>query len=133
MRVVKIFKALQRSAQKRPVFTSKEDLHGNKELDLNSHLIEDSESTFFVKVAGDSMIKAGISDGALLVVDRSLTAKHEQIIMAKLNGDFTVRRLIKTKDRIILSPENPAYQGIEITPEMDFSIWGVVTNIIHQV
>ena len=101
-------------------------------LDLNKHLIPKPASTFFVRVSGDSMVLAGINDGDILVVDRSLEAKNGSIVIAVLNGELTVKRLKLEEGRCYLKPENDSYEKIKVTPEMDFSIWGVVTSVIHQ-
>ena len=101
-------------------------------LDLNKHLIKHKEATFFVRAAGDSMINAGIFPDDLLIVDRSLEAKSGSIVIAVLNGELTVKRLIIKPDGPILCPENPNYPCIPFTSFDDFSIWGVVTNVIHS-
>lgn len=103
-----------------------------KTIDFNTHLIRNRHSTFCLRVHGDSMINAGIFDNDILIVDRSLTAQNDHIVIASLNGEFTVKRLIKTTTNIQLHPENPRYQPITITKEHDFKIWGVVTNVIHK-
>jgi DNA polymerase V len=103
-----------------------------KSLDLNEHLIHHKEATFFVRASGDSMINAGIKEGDLLIVDKSLEPKHESIVIAVIYGEFTVKRLIKKNGKIFLQPENDKYQPIEVTEEMDFQVWGIVTNIIHN-
>lgn len=100
-------------------------------LDLNEHLIKHPAATFFVKVSGDSMVGAGIFDGDLLVVDRALEAKSDSIVLAVVNGEFTVKRLRKIKNKITLLPENPKHRPIEITDGMDFAVWGVVAHVIH--
>jgi len=100
-------------------------------LDLNEHLIKHPAATFFVKVSGDSMVGAGIFDGDLLVVDRALEAKNDSIVLAVVNGEFTVKRLRKIKNKITLLPENPKHRPIEITDGMDFTVWGVVAHVIH--
>lgn len=101
-------------------------------LDLNTHLIPKPATSFCVKVSGDSMILAGINDGDILVVDRSLEAKNGSIVIAVLNSELTVKRLSIEAGRCYLKPENNAYEPIEITAEMDFYIWGIVTSVIHQ-
>lgn len=102
-------------------------------LDLNKHLIKHPAATFFVKVAGDSMIKAGIHPGDILVVDRSLEARHGKIIIAAIDGELTVKRLHKTESEILLLPENDEYTPIKIQKENDLIIWGVVTTVLHDV
>lgn len=114
-------------------FPSAADDHLEKHLDLNEYLIKHPAATFFVKVKGDSMTGAGIHSGDILIVDRSVEAKHRSIVVAVIDGEFTVKRLIKKKDASHLAAENPAYPAIEITPAMDFEIWGVVLHVIHCV
>lgn len=77
------------------------------------------------------MLKAGIFDGDLLIVDRALNAKDGSVVLARLNGEFTVKRLKLMGGRTILLPENPSYPPIEVDGSVDFEIWGVVTNSIH--
>ena len=101
-------------------------------LDLNEHLAPNSTSTFFVRVDGDSMVNAGIYHGDMLVVDRSLQPKHSDIVVARLDGAFTVKRLYRTENVIRLIPENPMYRPMTIHPETDFSVWGVVTWVLHK-
>lgn len=87
---------------------------------------------FFINVEGDSMKNAKIGDGDLLIVDRALTPESGSIVLAVLNNEFTVKRLHKSQDKLFLLPENKKYAPIEITEEMDFIVWGVVTYIIHR-
>tara|TARA_Y100000590_G_C15484032_1_gene925103 strand:- start:249 stop:707 length:459 start_codon:yes stop_codon:yes gene_type:complete len=102
-------------------------------LDLNKHLVKNPNKTFLVKVSGDSMRDANIHPEDLLIVDSSLRATNGQIVVAAINGELTVKRLCVEKQTLFLMPENLGYAGIEITKEMDFVIWGVVTNVIHKV
>jgi len=102
-------------------------------LDLNRYLIKHPESTFFVKVEGRSMLNAGILPNDILIIDRSIYPKHKQIIIGVIDGEFTVKRLMITNGKTILKAENSSYQDIEITADMNFMVWGVVTNIIHRV
>jgi DNA polymerase V len=101
-------------------------------LDLNQHLIENPDHTFYVRVSGESMIDAGISPGDLLVVDRSKEAQDRSIVIAVIDGELTVKRILKNKNQLFLMPENPNYPLIEITEDMDFQILGVATNVIHS-
>jgi DNA polymerase V len=103
-----------------------------KRLDLNDYLVKNESSTFLVRVKGNSMINAGISDGDLLVVDRSVEPVDGKIILGILNGEFTVKRIVKAKNKLVLVPENESFSPIEVTEEMDFKIWGVVTFSIHK-
>ena len=100
-------------------------------LDLNELLIKHPAATFFLRVSGSSMIGAGIHHDDILVVDRSLEPTHGKIVIASLNGEFTVKRLSRDGKRVQLLAENPAYAPIQINEEMDLHIWGVVTNVIH--
>ena len=100
-------------------------------VDLNEHVIKHPAATFFIKVAGDSMKNAGICHNDLLVVDRSLVAKNNSIVVALINQEFTVKRLIKNPHEIKLKAENPRYPDILVSPECEFEIWGVVTHVIH--
>lgn len=103
------------------------------ELDLNELLIKHPSATFFLRVSGSSMIKAGIHHNDILIVDRSLEPTNGKVVIASLNGELTVKRLHSTGQRTQLVAENDAYPPIDITEEMDLRIWGVVTNVIHSV
>lgn len=100
-------------------------------LDLNRHLIRNPAATFFVRVTGDSMVKAGIHNGDLLVVDRSIEPRDKNVVIAVVNGELTVKRIRIRKNRLTLEAENEAYQSQEINDEIEFEVWGVVTNVIH--
>jgi len=100
-------------------------------LDLNRHLIRNPAATFFVRVTGDSMVKAGIHNGDLLVVDRSIEPRDKNVVIAVVNGELTVKRIRIRKSRLTLEAENEAYQSQEINEEIEFEVWGVVTNVIH--
>src|SRR3990167_3652606 len=94
-------------------------------ISLDEHLIQHRESTFFMRVAGDSMRGLGIFDGDLLVVDRSLPAAHGCVVIAVLDGEFTVKQLRHMPDGQVLRAAHPDYPDTLIKPEQDFSIWGV--------
>ena len=113
-------------------FPSAADDYLDRKIDLNEHLIKHPAATFFVKVKGDSMIGAGIYSGDMLIVDRSEDSKNNSIVVAILNGEFTVKRLQKTENKIFLIAENPSYKSIEITAGMDFEVWGVVLHSIRS-
>jgi DNA polymerase V len=103
------------------------------ELDLNSYIVSHPSSTFYVKVEGESMTGAGIFPGDLLVVDRSVEAKNNTVILAIINNEFTVKRIVHADDgKYYLQPENPTFQPIEITQDSGFQVWGVVTYVVHQ-
>ena len=114
-------------------FPSPADDYIEKDLDLNSFLIKHPAATFFLRVEGDSMVDAGINSGDILIVDKSITAKNSSIVIAVINGELTVKRIQKSGKKLYLVPENEKYPPIEIMPDMDFQIWGVVTNVIHSV
>jgi len=113
-------------------FPSPAEDYIDRKLDLNEHLIKHPAATFFVRVAGDSMRDAGVIDGDILIVDRAVEPCTGSIVIAAVNGELTVKRLKKKRSRLWLMPENPDYSPTEITPEMQFEIWGVVTYIIHK-
>ena len=101
-------------------------------LDLNEHLVSHREATFFLRAKGYSMTGAGIQDGDLLVVDRSLHPAHRSIVIAVVDGEFTVKRLYKRGGRIRLLAENPDYAPIELQEGQELQVWGVVTSVIHS-
>ncbi|WP_018611561.1 LexA family protein [Segetibacter koreensis] len=101
-----------------------------EEIDFNAYLKPRPLSTFAVKVDGESMINAFIPPGALLVVDKSITPVNNMIVVAVLNGEFTVKRYIINSNAVRLLPANPKFPPVPITEDMDFRIWGVVTKII---
>lgn len=102
-------------------------------LDLNEHLIKNPATTFYVRVEGDSMLGAGIHPNDLLVVDKGLTPQDGNIVIAVINAELTVKRLkIGPQNQISLVPENINYPVITLKEDMDFRVWGVVTNVIHS-
>ena len=113
-------------------FPSPVEDHIEEKLDLNRLMIKHPAATFFLRVEGESMENANIHPGDILVVDRALTPQNGLIIVAVLNGEFTVKRLKKKGNRLYLLPENRTFPEIEITAETEFQIWGVVTFIIHK-
>ena len=114
-------------------FPSPADDFMDTKLDLNNHLIKTPSATFFVRVSGESMIKAGIHDGDLLVVDRSLEPQVGKIVIAAIQHELTVKRYAKIDGKVYLAPENDAYEPILVNEEDEVHIWGVVTNVIHAV
>lgn len=100
-------------------------------IDLNELLVAHPSSTYFVKAAGDSMIEAGISDGDLLVVDSSRTAEHGDIVIAAVEGEFTVKRL-QLRPYVQLNPMNSAYSPIVVGSEDTLDVFGVVTFIVKS-
>ena len=113
-------------------FPSPAEDYINDKLDLNNLLIENPLSTYYIRVVGDSMIGAGIVSGDLLIVDRAVEISNNCIVVAYINGDFTVKKIKKTKQKIFLCPENNNYKSIELTKDMDFELFGVVVHAIHH-
>lgn len=105
----------------------------NGTLDLNQLCVRHPAATYFVRARGDSMTGAGIDDGDILVVDRSVTVTNGAIIIAALDGEFTVKRLEMKGKHVRLLPENPAYHPIEITPATGAEFFGVVTFVVKCV
>ena len=114
-------------------FPSPADDYIENNLSLSELLIRNHLSTFLMKTSGDSMTDVGINDGDILVVDRSIEAKNRDIVIAILEGNLTVKRLLfKTNGLVVLESENTAYKDIKIPESADLEIWGVVTSVIHQ-
>lgn len=113
-------------------FPSPADEYCEGSIDLNDYLLPHKATTFFVRVTGDSMTDAGIFPNDMLVVDRSLTPSYGKIVIALLNGEMTVKRIEKIKNRLLLCAENDLYPDIQVNEEDNFAIWGVVTNVIHS-
>lgn len=100
-------------------------------LDLNTYLIKHPAATFFMRMTGDAMVSAGIFHDDLLIVDRSVEPRNNSIIIAVLNGELTVRRFLQVQQEIYIEPGLKS-QNIKITQDLDFTVWGVVTKIIHE-
>ena len=114
-------------------FPSPADDYIENNLSLSELLIRNHLSTFLMKTNGDSMMDVGINDGDILVVDRSIEPKNRDIVIAILEGNLTVKRLLfKTNGSVVLKSENTAYKDIKIPESADLEIWGVVTSAIHQ-
>ena len=111
-------------------FPSPANDYVQKRIDLNDELIKHPLSTFFIECEGTSMIDAFIPPKARLLIDRSLTAKNGDIVLAVVNGEFTVKYLRKNEHKCWLVPANKKYKEIEITSDMNFVVWGVITSII---
>lgn len=101
-------------------------------LDLNEHLIRRPAATFLVRIIGDSMIGAGVHDGDLAIVDRSIEPRSGHVVVAVINGELTVKTLRRRGGVTSLEAANPAYRSIMIGDDADLQIWGVVTSSIHQ-
>ncbi|MCO4785101.1 translesion error-prone DNA polymerase V autoproteolytic subunit [Marinomonas atlantica] len=102
-----------------------------RSLDLNELCIQHPSSTFFVRAQGDSMIEAGIHSGDVLIVDRSLSAKHSDIVIASIHGELTVKEL-QLKPTTVLRPHNKAYPVIPISEHSELEIFGVVTGVVRR-
>jgi DNA polymerase V len=102
-------------------------------LNLDEHLIEHREATFFVRVRGNSMRGFGINDGDLLVVDRALDPADRSVVIAVIDGEFTIKQLCRLPGGILLRAGNPGHGDILVGPEQDLAVWGVVRWSIHKV
>lgn len=125
---------------KRPIFSSSvpagfpspADDYIEGQLDLNEYFVPHPSATFYVRVTGESMTGAGILPDDILIVDRSLDAVHDSIVIAVVNNELTVKRLYKRNGQIELRPENPAYPVIQLDKEMELIIWGVVSGVTRK-
>lgn len=113
-------------------FPSPADDFLDKKINLNDFLIDNPSATFLLKVKGSSMIGAGIAEGDYLIVDRSLYPKTGDIIVAYIDGEFTVKRYFVENRRIILRPENDLHRDIKVEEYNDFQVFGVVKNVIKM-
>ena len=113
-------------------FPSPADDYLDMDLNLHDYLVQHPSATFCVRAVGDSMVDAGIHSSDVMVVDRALNPKNNDIILAVVNGEFTVKRIKKNENELYLMPANDNYHPIKITEEMNFQVWGVVTFIIHK-
>ncbi|CAI8284407.1 MAG: LexA repressor [Bacteroidetes bacterium MED-G17] len=101
-------------------------------IDLNNHLIRNKDATYLFRVKGESMINVGIYENDILLVDRSINPKHDHIILAQLNNEFTVKRLYRRGGIVKLIAENNIYPPRLIKEEDDLIAWGVVTYNLHK-
>ena len=114
-------------------FGAAADDYMERGIDLNEQLIKNKPATFFFRMKGDAMQEAGIFDKDVLIVDRSLKLINGKIIVAILNGDLLVRRFHKNFSSAFLIPENNRYKTINLAEFTDFTVWGIVTYVIHEV
>ena len=114
-------------------FPSPADDFKEVRISLDKELVKNKEATFYAKVSGDSMVGAGLDDGDLLVIDRALSPENGKIAVCFIDGEFTVKRIKKEKDKLYLIPENKQYKKIEIKEENELIIWGVVEYVIKKV
>ena len=113
-------------------FPSPADDYTEENIDLNEHLISNPFSTFFLRVKGDSMLNAGINDKDLIIVDKSLIAKPGNIVIAMIDGEFTIKRLSIKNNELYLKSENHNYPDFRFKNHIDVQIWGVVIYSIHS-
>jgi len=114
-------------------FPSPAEDYEDVSLDLNSYLVRHPAATFFVRAQGDSMIGVGIYDGDMMIVDRAVTPCSGTVVIAVIDGEFTVKRLIKKQPgRVVLRPANDNYTDIVVSESSNFEIWGVVIHTIHN-
>ena len=113
-------------------FPSPAEDHIDMDLNLNDYLVQNPSATFCVKAIGESMKNSGINSGDIMVVDKSLEPKNRSIVIAIIDGEFTVKRVNVNNNELYLMPENSNFSPIKITKEMDFQVWGVVTYVIHK-
>ncbi len=102
------------------------------QIDLHKLVVRNPAATFFIRAMGHSMTGAGIYDGDLLVVDRSRAPQSGRVVIAEVDGELTVKRLIKRGHRVYLVPENPEFQETDISGREDTGVWGVVTHVVHH-
>lgn len=114
-------------------FPSPADDFPAHKLDLNHELIKNPASTFYARVSGVSMVDAGIDDGDLLVIDKSIEPHNNCLAVCYIDGEFTLKRFVKKSGYGLLVPANSQFTPIKVTADNDFLIWGVVTFIIKRV
>lgn len=114
-------------------FPSPADDYIESALDLNQLLVPNRAATFFLRVQGDSMINAGIHDDDIIVVDRSITPLHRSVVVAVIDGELTVKRLVINQGAAELHAENPHYAPLRFRPGQELTVWGVVTHAVHKV
>jgi DNA polymerase V len=112
-------------------FGAAADDYAERGIDLNEQLVRNKPATFFMRVRGDAMIDAGIHDGDVVIVDRSIRPVSGKVIIATLNGEMLIRRFEKAINKVRLIPETKKLAAIDIDPYAEFSVWGVVTYVIH--
>jgi DNA polymerase V len=101
-------------------------------ISLDNVLVKNREATFYAKASGTSMIGAGIDDGDILVIDRSIEPQNNKVAVCFIDGEFTVKRILVEKSGVFLMPENKAFQPIKVTEENELIIWGMVTYVIKS-
>lgn len=140
LKVVEISRAAEAAPAPLPAFSSSvqagfpspADDYVERQLDLNELMVQHPAATFFVRVEGESMRDAGIHTGDILVVDRSVEASSGKIVVAVVNGEFTVKRFTTDASGAYLVPENPEFPKLKLDEDSEFQIWGVVMYVIHR-
>ena len=113
-------------------FPSPADDFKELRISIDQEVVRNEEATFYARVSGQSMQGAGLDDGDLLVIDRSLEPQHDKIAVCYIDGEFTVKRLKVAADGIFLMPENPNYKPIKMNEENELIIWGIVTYVVKK-
>ena len=101
-------------------------------ISLDNELVRNKDATFYARVSGESMVGAGLDDGDLLVIDKSLSPENGKIAVCFIDGDFTVKRIVKEKGKLYLKAENKKYKSIELSGESELIIWGIVEYVIKK-
>ena len=114
-------------------FPSPADDFKEVRISLDKELVKNTESTFYARVSGDSMENAGLSDGDLIVIDRSINPENNKIAVCFIGGEFTVKRIVKENGKLYLKPENNRYKKIEVEETDKLIVWGIVTYVIKSV
>ena len=114
-------------------FPSPADDFKEVRISLDRELVKNQESTFYARVSGDSMIEAGLDDGDLIIIDRSLNPENGKIAVCFIDGEFTVKKIKKEKNKVFLIPQNKKYKPIEIKEGNELIIWGIVEYVIKKV
>ena len=102
-------------------------------ISLDRELVKNKESTFYARVSGNSMENAGLSNGDLIIIDRSINPEENKIAVCFIDGEFTVKRIVKKGNKLFLKPENNNYKEIEVGDESQLIVWGIVTYVIKAV
>lgn len=113
-------------------FPSPAEDYAEAALDLNAYLVEHEAATFYVRIKGDSMTGAGILNGDIIAVDRAIEAHHGDIVLAVVDGEFTVKELYRQGQTLRLLPHHPDYTPIEIGPGQELQVWGVVKGVVRK-
>ena len=114
-------------------FPSPADDFKELRISIDQEVVRNEDATFYARVSGESMQGAGLDDGDLLVIDRSMEPKNGKIAVCCIDGEFTVKRLKVVEDGVFLIPENPKYQPIKVTEENELIVWGIVTYVVKKV